>query len=130
MGVVDKLGSGVVQLKKGDRVVMPFNIGGGRCRNCEEENTDFCLGANPGFAGAVYGYVVMGPYRGGQAQYLRVSFADFNALKLPAGTEHEADFILLADIFLTGWHGVKISGFQAGEAIAVYIWYSVLGRWA
>lgn len=121
MGIVDELGSGVVQLKKGDRVVMPFNIGDGRCRNCEEGNTGFCLGANPGFAGAAYGYVAMGPYRGGQAQYLRVPFADFNALKLPAGKEHEADFILLADIFPTGWHGVKISGFQAGETIAVCI---------
>ena len=54
----------------------------------------------------------MGPYQGGQAQYLRVPFADFNALKLPRGTEHEADFALLADIFPTGWHGLELSGFQ------------------
>ncbi|ERF71253.1 hypothetical protein EPUS_05305 [Endocarpon pusillum Z07020] len=120
MGVVDKLGSGVVQLKKGDRVVIPFNIGDGRCHNCVEGNTGFCLGANPGFAGAAYGYVALGPYRGGQAQYLQVPFADFNALKLPAGKEHDADFILLAEIFPTGWHDVKISGFQAGEIIAVF----------
>jgi len=53
-----------------------------------------------------------------------VPFADYNALKLPAGKEHEADFILLADIFPTGWHGVKISGFQAGETIAVRILHS------
>lgn len=52
----------------------------------------------------------MGPYQGGQAQYLRVPFADFNGLKLPPGTEHEADFALLADIFPTGWHGLELSG--------------------
>lgn len=62
----------------------------------------------------------MGPYRGGQAQYIRIPYADFNALKLPAGKEHEADFILLADIFPTGWHGVELSGFQPGETIAVF----------
>lgn len=75
---------------------------------------------NPGFAGGAYGYVAMGPYRGGQAQYIRVPFADFNALVLPPGKEHEADFILLADIFPTGWHGVEISGFRPGESIAIF----------
>ena len=62
----------------------------------------------------------MGPYQGGQAQYLRVPYADFNCLPLPHGTEHEADFILLADIFPTGWHGVVLSGFRSGESIAVF----------
>ena len=62
----------------------------------------------------------MGPYRGGQAQYIRIPYADFNALKLPPGTEHESDFILLADIFPTGWHGVTLSGFKPGESIAVF----------
>jgi threonine dehydrogenase-like Zn-dependent dehydrogenase len=120
MGIVEEVGAGVSLLKKGDRVVMPFNVADGRCRNCEEGRTAFCTGVNPGFAGGAYGYVAMGPYRGGQAQFLRVPYADFNALKLPAGTEHEADFILLADIFPTGWHGVELSGFQAGETIAVF----------
>lgn len=75
---------------------------------------------NPGFAGGAYGYVAMGPYQGGQGQYLRVPFADFNALKLPPGKEHEADFALLADIFPTGWHGLVLAGFQAGESVAVF----------
>lgn len=57
----------------------------------------------------------MGPYEGGQAQFIRVPYADFNCLTLPAGTEHEADFALLADIFPTGWHGVVLSGFLPGE---------------
>lgn len=59
-------------------------------------------------------------YQGGQAQYIRVPYADFNALKLPPGTEHEADFALLADIFPTGWHGLELAGFKAGESVAVW----------
>lgn len=66
MGIVEDLGEGVTLLKKGDRVVMPFNVADGRCRNCEEGKTAFCTGVNPGFAGGAYGYVAMGPYRGGQ----------------------------------------------------------------
>ncbi|KAG5731481.1 hypothetical protein E4T56_gene4376 [Termitomyces sp. T112] len=62
----------------------------------------------------------MGPYPGGQAEYVRVPFADYNALKLPPGKEHEEDFALLADIFPTGWHGVQLSGFRPGESVAVF----------
>ncbi|KAF9078052.1 GroES-like protein [Rhodocollybia butyracea] len=120
MGIVDEVGSGVTLLKKGDRVVMPFNVGCGRCLNCEEGRSAFCTLVNPGFAGGAYGYVAMGPYPGGQAEYIRVPFADFNALLLPPGTEHEEDFALLADIFPTGWHGVQLSGFRPGESVAVF----------
>ncbi|THU86842.1 GroES-like protein [Dendrothele bispora CBS 962.96] len=117
MGIVDELGPGVTLLKKGDRVVMPFNVARGRCLNCEEGRSAFCTHVNPGFVSL---YVAMGPYPGGQAEYVRVPFADFNALKLPAGTEHEEDFALLADIFPTGWHGVQLSGFRPGESVAVF----------
>lgn len=120
MGIVVEVGPGVSQLKTGDRVVMPFNVACGHCRNCEAGYSAFCTEVNPGFAGGAYGYVAMGPYPGGQAQYLRVPFADYNALVLPPGTEHEADFALLADIFPTGWHGVTLSGFQPGESVAVF----------
>lgn len=120
MGIVEEVGSGVALLKTGDRVVMPFNVACGRCLNCEEGRSAFCTHVNPGFAGGAYGYVAMGPYQGGQAEYVRVPFADFNALKLPLGTEHEEDFALLADIFPTGWHGVEISGFRPGESVAVF----------
>lgn len=120
MGIIDETGPGVTLLKKGDRVVMPFNVADGRCRNCEEGRTAFCTGVNPGFAGGAYGYVAMGPYQGGQAQYIRVPFADFNCLKLPPGTENEADFALLSDIFPTGWHGLVLSGFKSGESVAVW----------
>jgi len=120
MGIVDEVGAGVTLLKKGDRVVMPFNVACGRCLNCEEQRSAFCTNVNPGFAGGAYGYVAMGPYVGGQAEYVKVPFADFNALKLPPGKEHEEDFALLADIFPTGWHGVQLSGFKPGESVAVF----------
>ncbi len=69
MGIIEEVGSGVTLLKKGDRVVLPFNVADGRCRNCEEGKTAFCTGVNPGFAGGAYGYVSMGPYKGGQVTY-------------------------------------------------------------
>lgn len=60
MGIVEELGDGVTLLKKGDRVVMPFNVADGRCRNCEEGRTAFCTGVNPGFAGGAYGITFLG----------------------------------------------------------------------
>ncbi|SCF13054.1 glutathione-independent formaldehyde dehydrogenase [Micromonospora matsumotoense] len=119
MGTVVEAGTGVRGIKVGDRVSMPFNVGCGFCRNCREQKTGFCLTVNPGFAGGAYGYVAMGPYRGGQAEYLRVPFADFNCLKLPPGTEHENDYAMLADIFPTGYHGVAMTGLRPGERITV-----------
>ena len=68
MGIVEEIGNGVTLLKKGDRVVLPFNVADGRCQNCEEGKTAFCTGVNPGFAGGAYGYVAMGPYQGGQVR--------------------------------------------------------------
>ncbi|KAH7910969.1 hypothetical protein BJ138DRAFT_1187138 [Hygrophoropsis aurantiaca] len=120
MGIVDEVGAGVTLLKKGDRVVMPFNVACGRCLNCEEGKSAFCTHVNPGFVQHMGTYVAMGPYQGGQAEYVKVPFADFNALKLPPGKEHEDDFALLADIFPTGWHGVELSGFRPGESVAVF----------
>jgi len=120
LGIVDQVGPGVVSIKQGDRVVMPFNVACGFCKNCVDGYTGFCLTVNPGFAGGAYGYVAMGPYKGGQAEYLRVPYADFNCLKLPPGTEHEADFAMLADIFPTGYHGCELAEVSPGESVAVY----------
>jgi glutathione-independent formaldehyde dehydrogenase len=120
LGTIAEVGPGVVSLKQGDRVVMPFNVACRFCKNCQAGNTAFCLTVNPGFAGGAYGYVAMGPYKGGQAEYLRVPFADFNCLKLPPGNEHEADFVLLADIFPTGYHGCELAEVSPGESVAVY----------
>ena len=119
MGIVEEVGDAVTSLHKGDRVVAPFNVACGFCKNCERGFTGFCLTVNPGFAGGAYGYVAMGPYPGGQAEYLRIPYADFNALKLPQGTEHEDDFALLADIFPTGYHGTELAQVSPGESVVV-----------
>jgi len=121
-GTVEQVGEGVVSIRRGDRVVLPFNIGCGFCHNCSRGFTNACLTANPEAATAGYGYAGMGPYRGGQAEFLRVPFADFNCLKLPGepGDEFEDDFVLLADIFPTGWHAAELANVKCGNSVAVF----------
>ncbi|MDA1349473.1 MAG: glutathione-independent formaldehyde dehydrogenase [Chloroflexi bacterium] len=120
MGIIQEVGAAVKDRKVGDRVVMPFNVACGFCKNCLGGFTGFCITVNPGFAGGAYGYVAMGPYPGGQAEYLRVPFADFNCLLLPSGKQHEADYALLADIFPTGYHGAELAGVKPGESVVVF----------
>ena len=120
MGIVQEAGPAVRTVKAGDRVVMPFNVACGFCKNCQRGFTGFCTTVNPGFAGGAYGYVAMGPWVGGQAEYLQVPFADFNCLPLPQGDEHEDDFALLADIFPTGYHGAALADVSPGESVAVF----------
>ncbi|ELZ03549.1 glutathione-independent formaldehyde dehydrogenase [Natrialba aegyptia] len=118
MGEIAEVGEGVDTLEPGDRVVLPFNIACGFCENCEEGNYNYCetVAETPGGA---YGYVKMGPYQGGQAEKVRVPYADFNALSLPE-EGHEEDFIMLADVFPTGWHGTELADLQPGESVAVF----------
>ena len=120
MGVVSEVGDAVSTLEVGDRVVAPFNVACGFCENCEDGYTGFCTNVNPGFAGGAYGYVAMGPYKGGQAEKLRIPYADFNALKLPEGDAHEDSFSLLADIFPTGWHGTELANLEPGDSVAIF----------
>ncbi|MEU4219642.1 glutathione-independent formaldehyde dehydrogenase [Actinoplanes sp. NPDC026623] len=122
MGIVEAVGDAVDRIKVGDRVSVPFNIACGTCRNCLTGWTSFCLRTNPieGMDGAAYGYANMGPYDGGQAEFLRVPYADVNLLKLPQGTAHENDFTMLSDIFPTGWHGTELAGMQPGDRVAVF----------
>jgi glutathione-independent formaldehyde dehydrogenase len=121
LGEVIEVGKAVSVVKVGDRVCLPFNIACGTCKNCERGLTGFCLTANPGSAGAAYGYAEMGPYNGGQAEFLRVPFADFNCLVLPEDAEDkEEDYVMLADIFPTGYHATEMADVQPGESVVIY----------
>ncbi|HEX4432448.1 MAG TPA: glutathione-independent formaldehyde dehydrogenase [Frankiaceae bacterium] len=122
MGIVEEVGAAVDRITVGDRVSVPFNIACGTCRNCNGGWTSFCLRTNPtaGVDGAAYGYANMGPYQGGQAEYLRIPYADFNLLKLPSGTQWENDFTMLSDIFPTGYHGTELAEVGPGDSVAVF----------
>ncbi|MGW1391759.1 formaldehyde dehydrogenase, glutathione-independent [Streptomyces nigra] len=121
-GEIVERGPDVEFLDVGDIVSVPFNIACGRCRNCKERKTGICLNVNPARPGAAYGYVDMGGWVGGQAEYVMVPYADFNALKFPdreQALEKLLDLTMLSDIFPTGFHGVVSSG--AGVGSTVYI---------
>lgn len=121
LGIVVEVGSAVRRVEVGDRVCVPFNVSCGFCRNCERGFTSACVTMNPPDAGAGYGYAEMGPYQGGQAEYLVVPYGDFNCLRLPEdAAEKESDYVMLADIWPTGWHAVELSGLMAGESIVIY----------
>jgi glutathione-independent formaldehyde dehydrogenase len=116
-----EVGQAVDRVKVGDRVCLPFNIGCGFCKNCERGFTGFCQTTNPGFSGAAYGYADMGPYNGGQAEYLRVPYGDFNCLCLPPDSvEKENDYVMLADIWPTGYHATVLADVQPGDSVVVY----------
>jgi glutathione-independent formaldehyde dehydrogenase len=121
LGEVIEVGRTVSVVKVGDRVCLPFNVSCGFCKNCERGYTGFCLTVNPGNAGGAYGYAGMGPYQGGQAEYLRVPFADFNCLILPEGAEEkESDYVMLADIWPTGYHATELACLLPGESLVIY----------
>lgn len=123
LGKVVEIGNAVDRIKVGDMVCLPFNIGCGFCRNCEAGLTAFCLTANPDpkMAGAAYGFAGMGPFNGGQAEYLRVPYGDFNCLKLPEDAlEKEDDYVMVSDIFPTGWHATELAGVQPSDSVVVY----------
>src|SRR6478609_6858697 len=121
-GEVLEAGRDVEFIKKGDIVSVPFNIACGRCRNCKEGRTGICLNVNPSRPGAAYGYVDMGGWVGGQAEYVMVPYADFNLLKFPdsdQAMEKIRDLTLLSDIFPTGFHGAVTAGVGPGSTVYV-----------
>src|SRR5438270_7364876 len=121
-GEVIELGRDVEFIKKGDLVSVPFNIACGRCRMCKSGNTGVCLNVNPARPGAAYGYVDMGGWVGGQAEYVMVPYADFNVLKFPdkaQALEKIRDLTMLSDIFPTGYHGAVTAGVTSGSTVYV-----------
>ncbi|MSV30398.1 MAG: formaldehyde dehydrogenase, glutathione-independent [Bryobacterales bacterium] len=121
-GEVIEAGRDVEFIRTGDIVSVPFNIACGRCRNCKEGKTGICMSVNPSRPGAAYGYVDMGGWVGGQAEYVMVPYADFNLLKFPDKAQAMAkikDLTLLSDIFPTGYHGAVTAGVGPGSIVYV-----------
>jgi glutathione-independent formaldehyde dehydrogenase len=121
-GEVIEKGSDVEFLNVGDLVTVPFNIACGRCRNCREGKTGVCLTVNPARPGGAYGYVDMGGWVGGQAEYVLVPYADFNLIKFPDKAKAMSkikDLTMLSDIFPTGYHGAFTAGVGTGSVVYV-----------
>ena len=121
-GEVIEAGRDVEFIKVGDLVSVPFNIACGRCRNCKERATGICLNVNPARPGAAYGYVDMGGWVGGQADYVMVPYADFNLLKFPDKAQAMSkikDLTCLSDILPTGYHGAVSAGVSPGATVYI-----------
>ncbi len=121
-GEVVEVGRDVEFIKVGDLCSVPFNIACGRCRNCKERKTGICLNVNPDRPGSAYGYVDMGGWVGGQANYVLVPYADWNLLKFPdkdRAMEKILDLAMLSDIFPTGYHGAVSAGVGVGSTVYV-----------
>ncbi|HEX6444879.1 MAG TPA: formaldehyde dehydrogenase, glutathione-independent [Streptosporangiales bacterium] len=121
-GEVIETGRDVEFIKEGDLCSVPFNIACGRCRNCKEGHTGVCLNVNPDRPGSAYGYVDMGGWVGGQAEYVMIPYADFNLLKFPdkdQAMEKILDLTMLSDIFPTGYHGCYTAGVSTGSTVYI-----------
>src|SRR3954465_16077329 len=121
-GEIIEMGNDVEYLAVGDVVPVPFNVAGGRGRTCREQQTGVCLNVNPSRAGGAYGYVDMGGWVGGQAEYVMVPYADFNLLKFPNKDQAMAkirDLTMLSDILPTGFHGAVTAGVGVGSTVYV-----------
>src|ERR671933_1451894 len=121
-GEVVEVGPGVEYVKVGDLCSVPFNISCGRCRNCKEGKTGVCLNVNPDRPGSAYGYVDMGGWVGGQAEYALVPYADWNLLKFPdkdQAMDKILDLTMLSDIFPTGYHGCYTAGVRSGSTVYI-----------
>jgi len=122
LGVVERVGSDVVNVRVNDRVTVPTHICCGFCPNCVHGYSAQCLTTNPGKAGAAYGYPGMGGYTGAQTELLRVPFGDANCLRLPGepGDSWEHDFVLLADALPTAFHATELARVREGDIVVIY----------
>jgi glutathione-independent formaldehyde dehydrogenase len=121
-GEVIEKGKDVEFVEIGDLVSVPFNVACGRCRTCREQQTGVCLNVNSSRAGGAYGYVDMGGWVGGQAEYVLVPYADFNLLKFPnkeQALSKISDLTMLSDILPTGFHGAVTAGVAVGSTVYV-----------
>ncbi|MDQ1559666.1 MAG: hypothetical protein QOD32_2726 [Pyrinomonadaceae bacterium] len=131
MGVVVEVGKGVKNLKAGDRVVVPFTISCGECFFCQKEMYSLCDNSNPNAEMArlamghspagLFGFShMLGGYAGGQAEYLRVPFADVGPLKIENDSLSDEQVLFLSDIFPTGYMAAENCGIEAGDTVAVW----------
>jgi threonine dehydrogenase-like Zn-dependent dehydrogenase len=121
-GVVEEVGQSIQNLKRGDRVVVPFNIACGSCFFCSRHLSGCCENTNPcsEIASGVYGYShSTGGFDGGQAEYVRVPFADVGPFKIPEGMDDE-DVLFLSDIFPTGYQAAEMGEIKPGETVVVF----------
>lgn len=121
-GVVEEVGSDVRTVSKGDRLVVPFNISCGTCFFCQKDLFGLCENSNPNseIASGVFGYShSTGGYDGGQAEYVRVPFADVGPMKIPEGMDDE-DVLFLSDIFPTGYQAAEMGGIKDGDTVVVF----------
>ncbi len=131
MGIVEETGSGVRKLQKGDRVVVPFPIACGHCFFCGDGLPGHCENSNPekygpegGLldqkGGGLFGYTdLYGGYDGGQAEFVRVPYANFGPRKVPDRLQDE-EVLFLTDIFPTGWSAIDWANLKGGETVAVF----------
>ena len=130
MGTVEDVGSGVTNLKKGDRVVVPFTISCGKCYFCEKNLQMHCENSNKEYGpdggllsekgGALFGYSdLYGGYNGGQAEAVRVPYADYGLRHVPEQLKDE-EVLFLSDIFPTGWSSIEWGELKGGETVAIF----------
>lgn len=122
MGIVEEVGAEVTKVKKGDRVVIPFNVACGHCAYCEQDLTSQCDNSNPHYdSGGYFGYSEKyGNYPGGQAEYLRVPFGNFTPFVIPESCELEDESLLfLSDVLPTAYWSVIHAGVKKGDTVIV-----------
>ena len=122
MGIVEEVGPEVTKVKKGDRVIVPFNVACGECYYCKHDLTSQCDNSNPhGQSGAYFGYSeTFGGYPGGQAEYMRVPYGNFTPFLIPENSEVEDEkLVLLSDAMSTAYWSVDNAGVKPGDTVII-----------